>query len=84
MNKDAYVSGLAKNKHFLKIYGEQRMKQWLEQNRNCPQNEKLCGEAVWFTQNMLLGPREDMDQIANAMRKIQKHAGELAKNKAEG
>lgn len=79
LNRDAYVTDLAKNKHFLKIYGEQRMKQWLEQNRNCPQNEKLCGEAVWFTQNMLLGPRQDMDQIAAAMRKLQKHAGELAK-----
>jgi perosamine synthetase len=79
LNKDAYVSGLAKNKHFLKLYGEQRMQQWLEQNRHCPQNEKLCGEAVWLTQNLLLGPREDMDQIAAAMRKIQKHAGELAK-----
>ena len=79
LNKDDYVSGLARNKHFLKIYGEQRMKQWLEQNRNCPQNQRLCGEAVWFTQNMLLGPREDMEQIADAFRKIQKHAGELAK-----
>lgn len=79
MNKDAYVSGLAKNKHFLKIYGEKRMKQWLEQNQNCPQNEKLCSEAVWFTQNMLLAPREDMEQIADAIRKIQRHPGELAK-----
>jgi perosamine synthetase len=79
MNKDEYVSGLAKSKHFLKIYGEKRMNQWLEQNQNCPQNEKLCGEAVWFTQNMLLGPREDMEQIADAIRKIQTHAGALAK-----
>ena len=79
LNKDDYVSGLAKNKHFLKIYGEQRMQQWLEQNRQCPQNEKLCGEAVWFTQNMLLGAREDMEHIAEAVRKIQQHAGELAK-----
>ncbi len=79
LNKDAYVSGLAKNKHFLKLYGEQRMKQWLEQNLDCPQNEKLCGEAVWFTQNMLLGPREDVEQVAAAVRKLQKHAGDLAK-----
>lgn len=55
------------------------MQQWLEQNRTCPQNEKLCSEAVWFTQNMLLGPREDMEHIAEAVRKAQKHAGELAK-----
>ena len=79
LNKDTYVTGLARNKHFLKIYGEKRMQQWLELNRDCPQNEKLCGEAVWFTQTMLLGPREDMEQIADAVRKIQKHAGDLAK-----
>jgi len=79
MNKEAYVSGLARNQHFLKIYGEKRMNQWLEQNQNCPQNGKLCSQAVWFTQNMLLGPREDMEHIAEAIRKIQKHAGELAK-----
>jgi len=79
MNKDAYVSGLAKNKHYLKIYGEKRMKQWLEQNQHCPQNEQLCQEAVWFTQNMLLGPKTQMDQIAEAVRRIQKHATELAK-----
>jgi dTDP-4-amino-4,6-dideoxygalactose transaminase len=79
MNKESYVSGLAKNTRFLKAYGEKRMQHWLEQNQNCPQNEKLCTEAVWFTQNMLLGLREDMDQIADAIRKIQKHAGDLAK-----
>jgi dTDP-4-amino-4,6-dideoxygalactose transaminase len=79
MNKDAYVTGLAKNKHFLKVYGEKRMKDWLEETKNCPQNDKVCEQAVWFTQTMLLGPRSDMDQIAEAIRKIQKHAAELAK-----
>jgi dTDP-4-amino-4,6-dideoxygalactose transaminase len=79
MNKDEYVSGLAKNRHFLKIYGEKRMKEWLEQNQNCPQNEKLCNQAVWFTQNMLLGARTDMERIAEAIRKIQTHASALAK-----
>ena len=79
MNKGDYVQGLAKNPHFLKIYGEKRMKEWLDQTQHCPQNDIVCDEAVWFTQNMLLGPREDMDQIAEAIRKIQKHAAELAK-----
>ncbi len=79
LNQDNYVTSLARNQHFLKVYGEKRMKHWLEQNRACPQNEKLCGEAVWFTQNMLLGPRAEMEQIADAVRKIQKHAGDLAK-----
>jgi perosamine synthetase len=79
MNKDSYVLGLAQNKHFLKVYGAQRMKEWREQTLHCPQNDKVCEQAVWFTQNMLLGPRRDMDQIAEAIRKIQKHAAELAR-----
>ena len=34
-------------------------------------------QAVWLTQTMLLGPRSDMDQIAEAVRKIQ-DSGKLA------
>jgi hypothetical protein len=34
---------------------------------------------VWFTQNMLLGTRADMDEIAEAIRKLSQHASELAK-----
>jgi dTDP-4-amino-4,6-dideoxygalactose transaminase len=79
MNKEAYVSNLAKNKHFLKIYGEQKLKDWLERNQNCPENDKLCDQAVWLSQTMLLAERTAMDQIAEAVRKIQKHAAQLAK-----
>lgn len=80
MNKDAYVTGLAKNKHYLKIYGEKRMSQWLEQNQ-CPQNDKLSSEeGVWMFQTMLLGTKKDMEQIAEAIKKLQKHAAELAKS----
>ena len=77
MNKDSYVTGLAKNKYYLKIYGEKIMKQWLERNQ-CPQNDILTSEeSIWFFQNMLLGSTRDMDQIAEAVRKIQKNAGAL-------
>jgi hypothetical protein len=34
---------------------------------------------VWLTQTMLIGPREDMDQIVDAVAKIQKHAGDIAR-----
>ena len=44
-----------------------------------PGERQLCEEAVWFTQTMLLGPAQDMDQIAAAVRKIQASAAELAK-----
>ncbi len=78
MNKDAYVTGLAKNKHYLKIYGEKAMKQWLERSQ-CPQNDRLVEQAVWFSQTMLLGTRNDMELIAEAVRKVQRHAVLLVK-----
>lgn len=76
MNTSDYVTGLAKSPHFLKVYGEKVMKQWLERN-HCPQNDKLTEQALWFQQYMLLGTKDDMEQIADAIRKIRKYAGEL-------
>ena len=61
-----------------RVFSEKEIAQWPER---CPipEHEKLCREAVWFNQYMLLGTRGDMDQIAEAVRKIRAHAGELAK-----
>ncbi|MCS7315295.1 MAG: hypothetical protein NZ554_07475 [Bryobacteraceae bacterium] len=56
----------------------ERLRQWEERNQ-CPENDRLCEEAVWFTQNMLLGTRRDMEQIAEAIRKIRAYAAELAR-----
>ena len=79
MNKGAYVTGLAKNKHYLNIYGEKTMNHWLERNQ-CPQNDKLTSEqSVWFFQNMLLGSKNEMEQIVKAIQKIQKYAAEINK-----
>jgi hypothetical protein len=55
------------------------MNQWLERNQ-CPQNDQLTQEqSVWFFQNMLLGSKTDMEQIVEAIRKIQKYAAEISK-----
>jgi perosamine synthetase len=79
MNSSTYVQGLAGNKHYLKIYGKKGMQEWLERIQ-CPQNDKLTKEeSLWFTQTLLLGDRTDMDKIADAVRKIQKYAGDLKK-----
>jgi len=40
-------------------------------SERCPVSEALCGDSVWFTQNMLLGERADMDDIIEAIMKIQ-------------
>ncbi len=61
---------------YLNIYGKERIDRYFEELQ-CPENDRACTEAVWFTQNMLLGPRSDMDDIANAIERIYAHAKEL-------
>lgn len=77
LNRQPLVETIPASRAYQRIYGEAELKRWREKLA-CPQNDRLCEEAVWLTQTMLLGPREDMEQIAEAVRKIQRHAGELA------
>jgi dTDP-4-amino-4,6-dideoxygalactose transaminase len=45
-----------------------------------PETAKACeDEAVWFTQNVLLGEKEDMDDIVRAIAKIRERRQELAR-----
>lgn len=74
INKDAFVTNLASERHYLKIYGEKRMQEWKERTMDTPVNDRLTTEAVWFLQTALLGSRRDMDQIVEAIRKIKKSA----------
>jgi perosamine synthetase len=78
LNTQAFLTAALASRGYQRLFSAARLKQWHEQN-HCPQNDKLCGQAVWFTQNMLLGSRGDMEQIAEAIRKIQAHAGDIAK-----
>ncbi len=43
----------------------------------CPVCERVCvDEAVWLMQETFLGPKQDMDDVAEAIRKIQQYADE--------
>lgn len=61
---------------FLNIYGRERIDRYFDE-LHCPENDRLCTEAIWFTQPMLLGPQSDMDDIAGAIEKIHAHAESL-------
>jgi len=78
LNKEPFIQMALQSRGYRRIYPKDLLEGWLERNA-CPQNDLLCEQAVWFSQNMLLGSRSDMDQIAEAIGKIQKHAGELAR-----
>jgi hypothetical protein len=64
------------SKNYRKMYPAEALDIHAYNERNaCPEADRICTEeAVWFTQNMLLAGRKDMDDIAAAIHKIQQHA----------
>ncbi|TLV00683.1 DegT/DnrJ/EryC1/StrS family aminotransferase [Dyadobacter luticola] len=75
LNTQPFLKDTFDSKNYRKMYSKDMLDINAFNERNkCPLNEKLCNEeAVWFTQNMLLGTKEDMKMIASAIEKI--HAG---------
>jgi len=80
LNKGQYVKQAFSTKNFRRMYAPADLDYaaWLERSQ-CPENDLLCQEAVWFSQNLLLAEKSDMDDIANAIAKIHANADKLAK-----
>jgi dTDP-4-amino-4,6-dideoxygalactose transaminase len=76
LNTQPFLKNTFTSRGYKKLFPEKVLAEWEERNR-CPANDRLCEEAVWFTQNMLLAPRSAMEQIADAIRKIQGNASSL-------
>jgi dTDP-4-amino-4,6-dideoxygalactose transaminase len=76
LNKDPFLKNTFATRAFRAIYSEREIGEWEERNKT-PENDKLCEEAVWIGQSRLLGSRGDMEQVAEGVRKIQRHAREL-------
>jgi perosamine synthetase len=78
LNKEPFLEAALSNPGIQAIYSRPRLEAWRAQTR-CPQNDRLCTEAVWLVQTMLLGSRQDMEDIAAAIGKVQTHAAQIAK-----
>jgi dTDP-4-amino-4,6-dideoxygalactose transaminase len=76
LNKEPFLKHTLESRGYQRLFSAKELARWQERNQ-CPENDKLCQEAVWLTQNMLIGDRTDMDQVADAIRKIRAHAAEL-------
>jgi len=81
LNDKPYLNNAFQSKNFKKMYSADMLNfdKYLERNR-CPQNDVICNEeGIWFTQDMLLGPKSDMDYIVSAIAKIHKNADSIKK-----
>jgi perosamine synthetase len=74
--REPFLRNTLQSRAFQTIYSPKRISEYLEQIQ-CPANERLCESALWLMQTTLLGPRSDMDQIADAVRKVRRNALKL-------
>lgn len=80
LNTQPFIKETFESKIFQKIYTKSQLDYgaYLEHN-HCPLNNILCTEAVWFTQNVLLAAKTDMDAIFVAIEKIHNNAEYIKK-----
>lgn len=78
LNTQPYLADTFASDTYKRLYTakELDMKAYNERN-HCPENLQLVEEAVWFTQNMLLASRQDMEYIAQAIKKIYNNADKI-------
>lgn len=78
LNNMPYLKDAFQSKNFQKVYPKEMLDfdGYVERNQ-CPQNDQLCEEAVWFGQNMLLGSKSDMNDIAMAIEKVFNNADKI-------
>ena len=77
--REPFLENTLNSRAYKYIYTPRQLDEY-RQRLNCPENDRLCAEAVWFTQTMFLGERKDMEQIAAAIEKIHRQAEDLVRS----
>jgi len=77
MNREGLIEDALNSKSFQKIYSKDRLNKYREQN-HCPESDQLCKEVAGFGQNLLLGTKRDMDDVADTILKIYENRDKLA------
>ena len=74
-----FVKETVNNEHYRRIYSKERLSKYFSELK-CPDTENIVvPESLWFGQSMLRGTKTDMEMVAEAIKKIQANASQLAK-----
>jgi dTDP-4-amino-4,6-dideoxygalactose transaminase len=77
INREGCVEDALRSKAYQRIYPQAKLAAYAAENE-CPESDRLVQETVGFHQSMLLGPRQDMDDICAAVTKIYENRSRLA------
>jgi hypothetical protein len=76
MNQEGYLDDAFRSKAYRRIYAAEKLAAYHAENE-CPNCDQLVQETVGFHQSMLLGTREDMDDIYRAIVKLYENRQKL-------
>jgi len=78
LHKEPWVEHILSSKVYQKMYSRKRLREYREQNK-CPNCDKVCREmAMIWASGPLLGTKEDMDDVADAIQKVYENRDKLS------
>jgi hypothetical protein len=76
---DGLLDEAIASRGFKRLWSAKRLKAYRDSFQELKGNKVVCETTVSFTQNMLLADRRGMDDILEALRKVQASSAALAK-----
>jgi dTDP-4-amino-4,6-dideoxygalactose transaminase len=81
--REQYFDGLLDeaiaSRGFKRLWSAERLKAYRDSFKELKGNKQVCETTVAMSQNLLLSDRAGMNDVLEAIRKVQKHSAELAK-----
>ncbi len=78
LHREPWVENILSSKVYQKMFSKERLERYREEN-DCPNCDKVCQEmAMIWASGPLLGTKEDMDDIANAIIKVYENRDKLS------
>ena len=76
LNREPFIEHTLDSRGFRAIYSQQRLDRYRQQN-HCPHNDELCDTSFAIDQHVLIGSKQDVVDIVEALYKVQKNAATL-------
>jgi len=78
LHKEPWVEHVLSSKVYQKMFSQKRLQKYREENL-CPNCDKVCQEmAMIWASGPLLGTKEDMDDVADAIQKVYENRDKLS------
>lgn len=78
LHREPWVDHILKTKAYQKMFSPRRLQEFREQ-MSCPHCDRVCQDlAMLWASGPLLGTREDMDDVADAIHKVYENRDKLA------